>query len=127
MAWEIMRELTPKGKKIVRVAIVLVIVAVGLVTYWAIKSRQDPANTNTPAGLINEAPAGFTGRLPYTSDSFTIHYLANEDTFIVNIYEEPVEKAKTDALRYLERNGAKVPPSSISYFLGPGIGDHTGP
>ncbi len=123
-----MRELTPKGRKIMRLAVILGILIVALIVYWVIQSRQSPANPVTPADtLISEEPPGFTGRLPYSEEGFTINYLAESDTFIVNIYDEPVEQMKTAALRYLERNGARIPPSAVSYFYGPGVGNHTGP
>lgn len=121
-------EITAKGKKIIRIVAVVAAVVFGLIVYWAINSRQAPVPGDQPKVQLDiEKPASFTGQLPYSGDNFTISYLADEDVYIVNIYDEPAEEAKTNALKYLEKNGAVIPPSSVSYFYGPGVGGHAGP
>lgn len=121
-----MRELTPKGRKIIRLAAILGVLLFAGVVYWAIQSRSRSA-TPTPNTVTTETPAGFTGKLPYTAQGYTIDYRASDDTYVVNIYEEPVEELKAEATRYLSKNGAQTPPSKIEYFLGPDVSEHVGP
>jgi hypothetical protein len=122
-----MRELTPKGKKIVRLAVILGVVIFAGIVYWAVQARKSPDPSGNGTTIFTETPKGFTGRLPYISDGFTIDYLASDDTYIVNIYEEPVEELKAAATRFLSKNGAQTPPSKIEFFLGPDVSEHVGP
>ncbi len=121
-----MQQLTPKGKKIIRLAAILGIVLFASIVYWTIQARKtpDPVGTGT---IVTETPSGFTGRLPYTGEGYTIDYIASDDTYIVNIYQDPVEGLKASATRYLSKNGAKTPPSKIEFFLGPDVSEHVGP
>ena len=119
------KELTEKGKRIaVRLGIVLLVIILAVV--WLRIRNRDASNN--PLGIgASVTPSGFTARLPYFGQGFSADYLTDEDTYIVNIYEEPVEEKKEEALRFLRKNGAKIPPSKVSYFLGAGTSDHVGP
>lgn len=121
-----MAELTPKGKKIVRLAVVLGALIFAGVVYWVIQAKNAPEPGNNTL-IITEPPSGFTGKLPHSGDGYTIDYIASDDTYIVNIYQEPIEELKAEASRYLTKNGAQVPPSKIEYFLGPDVSEHVGP
>lgn len=105
---------------------IAVLVVIGVAVWLNIRYRLTaPAN---PLGIgQTETPASFKKELPYFGNGFSIDYLPDENTYLVNIYEEPVEKKKDEARRFLEKAGAQIPPSEISFFLGPDISEHTGP
>lgn len=105
-------EITDKGKRYLKIlgAVAMLVIVI----IWAVNRPDQPP---TPPEQIIETHVGpgFTGRLPYSTNTFSIDYLAEIDTYSVIIYEGPVEQRKTEALDYLRKSGANLEKSKVSY------------
>lgn len=65
--------------------------------------------------------AALQKKLPYTTDQFSVDYIAENNTYSVNISADPVASAKAAALAFLGQYGITPGNSDITFYLQPGV------
>lgn len=121
-----MTDLTPKGKHaLVITGIAIVVLIVAGVLFWRASERTSSPPVPEPGRT--ETPPEFEGSLPYSGDGFSVDYIEADGSYIVNIYEEPVEDKKQLALHFLRTQGVNTDLAPINYFYGSDVSEHSGP
>lgn len=76
---------------------------------------------------LSSSEATLRQQLPYTTDQFSIDYIATDQTYSVTLLSEPLATANAAALNYLAGFGVTPTNSKISFTEAAGLGNSVGP